>query len=142
MAEHASGGQGASLDDERKFLRQCSDHPDEVDIQAIFERLDADSGSVGEDDDVRGSAIMVVQRLVEVDNPELVGETTERLLALLDEGDSYTRGHTLETLVDVAKTAPETLETAIPRLTALVDTDTARPAVARSPSSRNWAGRT
>jgi HEAT repeat protein len=57
------------------------------------------------------------------DNAALVGEATEALVGLLDDEDSYTHEHTLQTLVDVARHDPAALESAIPRLTELVDAD-------------------
>ena len=53
MAEHGSGGQGVSLDDDdREFLRQCSDQSDAVDVESIFDRLDATADDVDEETDV------------------------------------------------------------------------------------------
>jgi HEAT repeat protein len=78
--------------------------------------------------DVRKYAVRTLATLSE-DNAALVGEATENLLGVLDGADDYTREHALETLVDVTRHDPESLESAVPRLTDLVDDKTRRGAV-------------
>lgn len=156
MADHANGGQGVSLDDdERTFLKRCSDQPDEVDVEAIFDRLDVDPEDVGEetdvsevrtlgarglvqysqadpaglaeygdrivpylsddDEDVRSSAIMVVQRLVEADVAAFSEPPVGALMARLGKEDQPGSKRLAQTLVEL-------LDADDPRLTEAVDT--------------------
>ena len=156
MGEHSSGGQGVSLgEDERAFLERCSDRPEDIDIEEIFDRLDvgsedvdeetdvsgvrqlgarglvqyaqADPGGLAEegdrivgyldddDDDVRGSAIMVIQRLVDADIDSFTEPPIEPLMARLGREDQPGSKRVAQTLVSL-------LDAEDPRLTEAVDT--------------------
>ncbi|MEF8786203.1 MAG: HEAT repeat domain-containing protein [Haloarculaceae archaeon] len=156
MAERASGGQGVSLDEaERAFLERCATRPGEVDVENIFERLDADPESVGaeedaadvrrlgarglvqysradpdglasdgdrirrylsdDDEDVRSSAIMVIQRLVDADVAAFSEPPVEALLARLGKEDQPGSKRVAQTLVEL-------LDAEDPRLVEAVDT--------------------
>ena len=156
MADHANGGQGVSLDDdERAFLKRCSDQPDDVDVDAIFERLEVGPDELGEEtdgsevrklgarglvqysqadpaglaeygdrivtylsddnEDVRSSAIMVVQRLVEADVAAFSEPPIEALMARLGREDQPGSKRLAQTLVSL-------LDADDPRLTEAVDT--------------------
>lgn len=156
MAEHSSGGQGVSLDDDddREFLERCSDRPEEIDVEEIFDRLDAtddvgggtDAADVRElgarglvqyaqadpdglaahgdrvvgylsdgNEDVRGGAIMVVQRLVAADVDAFSEPPVDALIARLGKEDQPGSKR-------VAGTLAALLDADDPRLTEAVDT--------------------
>ncbi len=94
MAEHASGGQGVSLDEaEREFLERCSDRPEEVDIKDIFERLDADPESIGEDQDAADVRRLGARGLVQYSqaDPEGLAADGDRILTYLSDDDGEVR---------------------------------------------------
>lgn len=136
MSHTGEGGQGVSLDDdEREFLKQCSDRPEAVDVEEIFELLDSEEATeeeegdrhlgaraltqysqadpeglaahgdriVGylddEDENVRSSAIMVVQRLVESDVDAFTDPPVEALMNRLGKEDQSASKRVAQTLV-------------------------------------------
>jgi HEAT repeat protein len=152
MAHTDSGGQGGSLDDEqREFLRQCAESPAEVDVAAIFERLDSEEATEeeqgtrhlgaraltqyagadpaglaahgdriagyldDEDENVRKSAIVAVQRLVESEYDAFTEPPVKALLARLGKEDQPGSKRVAETLARLLAADDPRLETAVDR---------------------------
>lgn len=145
MSQERDGTDLALDDDEREFLRRCTNDPDGVDPDEIFALLDAEAEEDrrlggraltqfaraaprrlesetdrivtdldSPDDEVRGSAIIAVQELVETD-PEMFAEPpVEPLIARLGAEDQQGSKR-------VARTLAELLDAADPRLIEAVD---------------------